>query len=225
MRQKIAEQMAGSKKQDAGTKDSLQQADQALQGLEKGEQPGQEKGATGGGIGSDLQQKGEGQGKESKGSGGEGKGDKAVIAQQERQDGKPNRPTKGEEKGGSEGNQGKGESTKQDPNTKGESEGAKRGETEGRSGKTQEGDLPTGPPPERYRQAGEEGEKGLKGTGYVTVELPEAGVSSTGGGRGDAVKTPRQNFPVSNVPLPPGSGPEGAREKQPVPLEYRGLIR
>jgi hypothetical protein len=225
MRQQIAEQKRASKPEEAATKDSLQRAEEALEGLEKGTQ-GNQKGEGGGGISADLQQKGAGgQEKESKGSGGEGQGEQAIMSQQERQDGKPMKPTKGEEKGPSQGGRGQGESQKQDPNAKAENEGAQRGETEGKGGTTREGEVPSGPTPERFQQPGEQGEKGLRGAGYVTVELPEVETTVSKSGRGETKKMPRANAPVSNVPLPPASGPESAREKQQLPLEYRGLIR
>ena len=224
MRQQIAEQKTAPKQEDTATKDWLQRTEEALKGLEKGTQ-GQEKGEGGGGISTNLEQKGAGEGKESKGSGGQGQGEQTVMSQQERQDGKPMKPTKGEEKGPSQGGKGQGESQKQDPNTKAENEGAQRGETEGKGGTTREGEVPSGPTPERFQQAGEQGEKGIRGAGYVTVELPESEITSSKSGRGETKKAPRVNVPVSNLPLPPAPGPEGAREKQQVPLEYRGLIR
>ncbi len=224
-RQQIAEQKAGSKSDDGGAKNSLQQAEQALEGLEKGTQQGQGKSEGSGGISSNLPQRGAGQSKESEGSGGQGQGGTATTEQREGQDGNPIKPKQGEEKGAGTGGQGQGERLKQEPNSKGENEGSNRGETEGKGSKAQEGEIPGGPNPERYQQPGELGEKSLRGAGYVTVELPEGEATASKSGRGEGKRAPRANFPVSNIPLPPASGPESAREKQQLPLEYRGLIR
>ena len=224
-RQQIAEQKAGSKPDNGGANNSLQRAEQALEGLEKGTQQGQGKNEGGGGLSSNLPQKGEGQSKQSEGSGDKGQGDSAAMAQREGQDGNPAKPKQGNEKGADGAGQGAGERLKQEPNSKGENDGSNRGETEGKGGKNQEGEIPGGPNPERYQQPGELGEKGIRGTGYVKVELPEGEAAASKSGRGEGKRAPRANIPVSNMPLPPASGPENAREKQQLPLEYRGLIR
>ena len=226
-RQQVAEQKAGSKPDNDGTNNSLQRAEQALEGLEKGTQQGQGKSEGGGGISSNLPQKGEGQSKPGEGEGGKDPGDSAAMAQREGQGGNPAKPKQGEEKGTGGAGQGAGEGLKQEPNNKGENDGSNRGETPGKGSKAQEGEIPGGPSPaDRYQEPGGPGEKAIQGAGYVTVELPEGeAVSSSRLGRGESKRAPRANVPISNIPLPPASGAENAREKQQLPLEYRGLIR
>jgi hypothetical protein len=81
------------------------------------------------------------------------------------------------------------------------------------------------PPAERFYKPGEEG-KGVKGAGYVTIQLPEElAVESKGEGTiGKPTKETYPKPPMSNVPLP-AQVPGAAAEKQPLPLEYRGIIR
>ncbi|HWP58930.1 MAG TPA: hypothetical protein VNL14_13640 [Candidatus Acidoferrales bacterium] len=221
MRQQIGEEKASQ--QDRSTKESLERAERALEGLERGsENKGQ--GEGGGGIGTNLKQDGAGEGKQSKGDG-EGRGERAALAQKEKQDGNPMKPSKGEEKEPRQAGKGAGESQKQEPNTRRESEGAERGEMAGKGGKTREGEVPSGPEPERFKRPGEQGDKGLRGAGYVTVELPDEGGGFLKSGRGEGKKAPRRNLSVSNAPLPPATAAGGAQETQHVPLEYRGLIR
>jgi hypothetical protein len=81
------------------------------------------------------------------------------------------------------------------------------------------------PPAERFYKPGEEG-KGVKGAGYVTVQLPEElAVESKGEGTiGKPTKDIYPKSPMSNAPLP-AHVPGAPAEKQPLPLEYRGIIR
>jgi hypothetical protein len=114
-----------------------------------------------------------------------------------------------------------------DPNTQrpDSADGAKN-EQAGRSKATQ--DIPQGaPPPERFHKPGEGEYKGIQGAGYVTVQLPEelATGADGGGQKKDAKgKAAVSNVPVHNVPLPKHM-PNAPAEKQPMPLEYRGIIR
>jgi hypothetical protein len=85
---------------------------------------------------------------------------------------------------------------------------------------------PAGPPAERFYKPGEDGYQGIKGAGYVTVQLPEELVAEGKGGSnsGKAGKSASSQVPVSNVPLPRHI-PDAPAEKQQIPLEYRDLIR
>jgi hypothetical protein len=84
------------------------------------------------------------------------------------------------------------------------------------------------PPAERFYKPGEQGKAGIKGAGYVTVQLPEElAVESKGEGPlGKPAKETKTypKAPVSNAPLP-AHVPDAPAEKQPLPLEYRGIIR
>jgi hypothetical protein len=109
-----------------------------------------------------------------------------------------------------------------------EKTGQAKGGREG-SGKSQSAEEPLqiGSPAERFYKAGE-GKEEIKNARYVTVQLPEEIAAETkgeskvtkpgNGGRG------RAQVPVSNVPLPPHL-PNAPTEKQPMPLEYRGIIK
>jgi hypothetical protein len=85
-----------------------------------------------------------------------------------------------------------------------------------------------GPPAERFYKPGEKGRDGVKGAGYVTVQLPEEmaveakGQETTGNPAKETKTTPK--VPVGNVPLP-AHLPDAPAEKQQLPLEYRGIIR
>jgi len=96
----------------------------------------------------------------------------------------------------------------------------------GTGGRNPGEEIPTGKAAERFLKPGEQGEKGMKGARFVTVQLPEQEAASAGGdsarGQGRQI---RPKTAVSNVPLRRPDNPEAAAEKQPLPLEYRGLIR
>jgi hypothetical protein len=81
-------------------------------------------------------------------------------------------------------------------------------------------------PAERFLKPGEVGEKGIKGARFVTVELPEPQTAGEGGA--SPLGQGRRKLPksaVGNVPLARPDKAEAGAEKQPLPLEYRGLIR
>jgi hypothetical protein len=223
--QELLKKMEEEKKQDQTGTDLLDRAEKALRGLEKGEQERRED-AKGGGAKTDLPEEGEGKGK-SKGGGGEGDDKRQAVLQNEDIKGEksPREPTKDQSKGQGEG-KGQGESMNQQGETKKEIEGAASKQMDGK-GKANSTEPPSGQPPqERFYKLGEGGEKGLKGTRYVTVELPEVESSGPGTGEGEGKKkTAKSKIPVSNVPLSPATTPDLPREKQPLPLEYEGLIR
>ncbi len=101
-----------------------------------------------------------------------------------------------------------------------------KGELEGRGDKSKGEEIPGGATPERFLQPGEQGEKGIKGARFVTVQLPEDKTedSDAEGASGKRRKL-LPKVPVSNVPLRQPDAPDAAPEKQPLPLEYRRLIR
>lgn len=106
-----------------------------------------------------------------------------------------------------------------------EIEGKAQGEPGRREGKSRYEEIPRGEPPERFYGPGE-GEKSIRGARFVTVRLPEEEAAAAGGEGGvEAGRALRPKVPVSNVPLRRPDSPEPSAEKQPLPLEYRELIR
>lgn len=106
-----------------------------------------------------------------------------------------------------------------------ETEGKAQGEPGRREGKSRYEEVPRGEPPERFHGPGE-GEKSIRGARFVTVRLPEEEAEAAGGeGDVEAGRALRPKVPVSNVPLRRPDSPEPSAEKQPLPLEYRELIR
>ena len=220
-------------------RDLLGQAASTLRGLEQqqsgGQERQQEEEKAGGGVQSKLPQEGEGQGRPNTGKGGESQGELGAQLSKEMQQGKSAqgdpREQASQEKQQSQGD-GKGDQPEPGkPNTDGkEGTGRKSGGSEEKVGKSKASEeIPQGAPPaERFYQAGEQGQEGIKGAGYVTVQLPEevaADSKSEGPGTKESqAKRARSNAPVSNVPLP-AHVPDAPAEKQPMPLEYRGIIR
>ena len=130
-------------------------------------------------------------------------------------------------------NQGEGKNDQPNPNKSDQGTGPES-KTQGgggqeKTGKSRSEEIPQGPPPaERFHKPGEEGQGGIKGAGYVTVQLPED-LAADAQGQGSTSKESkstkaRPKVPVSNVPLPPHV-PDAPAEKQQLPLEYRGIIR
>ena len=229
MLNKVEKQLAAERQEGGAGNDLSKQAANALRKLEKGLEGSQEKG-EGGGIKSNLPQQGEGKGKESsKGSGGEGQGESAILGSKDLKGEKSPAGNKNEPgKGQGESDKGEGEKVKREGEKRRETEGMAKGELEEKGGKSKMSeDIPRGAPPaERFQQPGEQGEKGLKGSRFVTVQLPEEEAeSSTGKGGSGKRKELQPKVPVSNAPLPRSAAPDAPSEKQPVPLEYRRLIR
>jgi len=191
--------------------------------------------AGGGNLQSNLPKEGQGEGKQSQGSGADGPGKLGGQLSQDMQQGKsaqgnpkePGQDKNQQHQGDTKGNQ-------PDPNRPGKEPNKDRadkgqGGSKDGSGKNQASEEPpqSAPPAERFYQAGE-GKDGLKGARYVTVQLPED-VAAESKGESKATKEGtgnrgRSQVPVSNVPLP-AHLPNAATEKQPMPLEYRGIIR
>jgi hypothetical protein len=237
---KIEEQQ--KKEQQKDDQDLLGQASSTLQDLEQQSRNGQDQQKEqheggGGSIQSNLPQEGQGESKQSQGNGGDSKdglkdarlsknmeqGKSAQGAPQD-QNKENNQQKSGDEKGNQpdankpERNQGK--------EAAGKTEGG-MAESGGKSKASEE--IPQGSPPaERFNKEGQEGKAGIKGAGYVTVQLPEE-ITADGKGESTGTKAGRNGrsqskLPVSNVPLP-AHIPDAPAEKQPMPLEYRGMIR
>jgi hypothetical protein len=234
-REKIQEQE--KKETQRQDHDLLSQAAGELQGLEQQSGRGERKqdqdnGA--GGIQSNLPQQGQGEGKQSQS--GDNKGDSNAQLSNEMQLGtmaQGGPKNQSNEKNAGDKNAGTG--NKPDPNNPGKDQSKDRGgkiedgrnEQTGRSKASE--DIPHGTPPaERYYKPGEGQYQGIKGAGYVTVQLPEE-LAAEGKGAGQEKdskggKALSSQVPVSNVPLPKHV-PDAPAEKQQMPLEYRGIIR
>jgi hypothetical protein len=219
-------------------RDLLNQAAGTLEGIEQqsgGAQRKKDQAGGAGGIQSNLPQQGQGEGKQSDGSGGDNKGALNAQLNNEMQQGKMTRGNpneQGKEKNPGEKNSAVGNQL--NPNNAGKDESKERSDkTEGgkdeRTGRSKASEeVPHGAPPaERFHKPGE-GDQGIKGMGYVTVQLPEElAAEGKGGGQkklSKGGKSASSQVPVSNVPLPRHM-PDAPAERQQMPLEYRGIIR
>jgi len=239
MEKKIEEQKKKEEQQE--NRDLLSQAANSLKGTEQqqsssGDQQKKDQDKGGGGIQSNLPQEGKGEGKQSEGGGSDNKGEQSAQMSNDMKQGKSaqgNPTEKGDEKNQQAQGDAKGE--QRDPNQPGkEKNNEKIGKNQGASkegaGKNQSPEEPPqgAPPAERFYKAGE-GKEGIKGAGYVTVQLPEDAVAdSKAEGKvtkqGGAGTRARPQLPVSNAPLP-AHMPNAPTEKQQMPIEYRGIIR
>jgi hypothetical protein len=217
----------------------LNQAAGTLQGLEQQSGSGSERkkdqDGGAGGVQSNLPQQGRGEGKQSEG-GGDGKGEINAQLNNEMQQGKTAQGnTKEQPKEKNAGSKSSTTGNQPDPNQPGKDQSKERvGKSEGgkdeRMGRSKTSEeIPQGAPPaERYYKPGEGEHQGIKGAGYVTVELPEELAADGKGGsrnkQSKGGKAPSSQVPVSNVPLPKHL-PDAPAEKQQMPLEYRGIIR
>jgi hypothetical protein len=237
MQKKIEQEQNKDEQKD--NRDLLSQAASALQGVDQQPGSGQEQqkksDGGGGGIQSNAPEKGQGEAKSSSGSG-DRKGEVTAELSKDIQEGKTSAgdpKEQGKEKNQQKAGEGKGDHP--DPGkadrdqTQGIS-GKTQGEREDKSGKNKgPEDIPQGAPPaERFNRPDEQGSGGIKGAGYVTVQLPEE-VAADSKGATSGSKDSKGNrvgpkLPVSNVPLP-AHLPDAPTEKQQVPLEYRGIIR
>ena len=222
-------------------RDLLSQAANSLKGTEQqqsasGEEQKKDQDKGGGGIQSNAPQDGKGEGKKSEGGGSESKGEQSAQMSNDMKQGNAaqgNPKEKGEEK--NQQSQGEAKSDQRDPNQPGkEQKNEKAGKNQGAekdgAGKNQSSEEPPqgAPPAERFYKAGE-GKEGIKGAGYVTVQLPEdVAADSKGEGKptkdGATGNRARPQVPVSNAPLP-AHVPNAPTEKQQMPIEYRGIIR
>jgi hypothetical protein len=237
LEKKIEEQQ--KKEQQQENRDLLGEAASTLKGMKQeqsasgqDQQKDQQKG--GGGIQSNVPQKGQGESKDSQSGDGESKGEASGQPSKDTQQGNsaqgnPKEPgqDKNQQRADAKGDQ-------PDPKQPGKEQSKdKIGKSEGASkegaGKDQASEEPPqgAPPAERFYKTGE-GKEGIKGARYVTVQLPEE-VAADSKGESRATKESkatraRPQVPVSNVPLP-AHVPNAPTEKQQVPIEYRGVIR
>jgi hypothetical protein len=236
---KIEQQM--KKEEQKENRDLLSQAANSLKGTEQqqsssGDEQKKDQDKGGGGIQSNLPQEGKGEGQQNQGGGSDSKGEQSAQTSKDMKQGtsaQGNPKEKGDEK--NQQAQGDAKNDQRDPNQPGKEQNQEKvGKTQGASkegaGKNQSPEEPPqgAPPAERFYKAGE-GKEGLKGTGYVTVQLPEdlvadskaEGKATKDGGKGNRA---RPQVPVSNAPLP-AHVPNAPTEKQQMPIEYRGIIR
>ena len=224
------------KEKDQENRELLAETSSTLRGLEQQSSGSQQAEAQKGGgeIQSNLPQQGQGESKESQGNGADGKGEINPQPSKDMQKGNAAQgDPKQQGKDNNQQNQGEEKNNQPNPNRSEQGTGREEKPTGGgggqeRSAKSQSEEIPKGPPPaERFHKPGEEGRGGIKGAGYVTVQLPEqiAGEAPGQGTTKDAKPTKaRTKVPVSNVPLP-AHVPDAPMEKQQLPLEYRGIIR
>jgi len=234
---KIAAQMKkDTQKQD---RELLSQAAGTLQELEQQSGDGERKkdqDGGGGGIQSNLPQKGKQQGNEGGGGGGESKGELNAQLNDDMQQGKlAQGNTKEQDRENNAGGKNSSQENQREPSKPGKDKNQERtgrsegGKDEGVGRSKASDEIPEGSPPvERFYKPGEGESQGIKGAGYVTVQLPEelAPEGKGGGNKRDSKgrKAPSSQVSVSNVPLPKHL-PDAPSEKQQMPLEYRGIIR
>jgi hypothetical protein len=237
MQRKIEQEQ--NKEDQKDNRDLLGEAASALQGLDQQPGNGQEQqkknDGGGGGIQSNLPEAGQGEAKPSPGSG-DSKGEVTAKLSKDMQEGKTSAgdpKEQAKEKNQQKAGEGKGDHpdpSKADRDKTQDISGKTQGEREDKLGKNKASeDSPQGAPPaERFNRPGEQGNGGIKGARYVTVQLPEE-VAADSKGATSGAKDSKSNrvgpkLPVSNVPLP-AHLPDAPTEKQQVPLEYRGIIR
>lgn len=224
MRQQVEKQL--STQQARNTTDLLNRLAELLRGLEQGPEKGQEQSA--GDLRTNLPQEKEGgREKAAKGGGGEGGDRRSGLGSGDLGGGRPEQKEKGADEAPAAGNREGGAQTGKEREKGKELETTAKGELEGKGGRIKMGEeIPRGKKPERYSQRGEEGSKGVKGSRFVTVQLPEEETDSLAGEAAPSKKREvRPKVPVTNLPLRRPDSPDLAPEKQPIPLEYRGLIR
>ncbi len=223
-------------------RDLLSQAANSLKGTEQQQQsasgadPKKDQDKGGGGIQSNARQEGKGESKQSEGGGSESKGEQSAQMSKDMKQGnsaQDNPKEKGNDNNQQSPSEAKGD--QRDPNQPGkeqknEKAGKNQGPEKDGAGKNQASEEPPqgAPPAERFYKAGE-GKEGIKGAGYVTVQLPEdLAADSKGQGKptkaGATGNRARPQVPVSNAPLP-AHVPNAPTEKQQMPIEYRGIIR
>lgn len=234
MEKRIEEQQKKEKQKE--NRDLLGQAASAAKGLQEERlatgPAGEKSQQKGGGIQTNLSQKEQGENKQSQGGSGESQGDSKGQPSSDPQQGKSSQgafkesgPEKGQQQGDAKGD-------RPDPHQPGREQGQQAmaktvgGSKEG-SGRTPSEAPQATPPTERYYKPGE-GPDALQGARFVTVQLPEELIADSKGDARPSKQTKgaraRSQVPVSNVPLP-NHVPDAATEKQPMPIEYRGVIR
>jgi hypothetical protein len=194
-----------------------------------------------GSLASNLSQKGQGEGKQNQGDGNDGRGESNTQRNEHSQRSEGSQKGKsaradskepGREKG--EGNRAdaKGDQPDRSKAEAKDSGSETRGKTPGgaeKLGRNRSEEIPQGmPPAERFHRPGEQAKEGVKGARYVAVQLPEElAAESKGDGTLNKPSKAAKAYPsgpASNIPLP-AHVPDAPAEKQPLPLEYRGIIR
>lgn len=224
------------KEKEKENRDLLGEALSALQTVEEQSSRRQNEAPQAGGSETKAagEESGKGQGQQSRGSDGANKGEPGAEQGNDQQKGKGTRTDlkeQGKEKNSQADGEGRSEqpsSNRSNKDTGAEATGKKSGGSPEKLGRSRSEEPPRdAPPAERFYKPGEEG-KGVKGAGYVTVQLPEelAVESKSEGTIGTPAKEtkPYSKVPVSNAPLP-APVPGSPAEKQHLPLEYRGVIR
>lgn len=219
---RVEDQLRGGSRQGSGADALLAQTANALRELGGGSdrRPGEGEGrmkneAAKGGGGAEQ--------KSSSPSGGDREGQTAGANEQPRKGGPGE---KAAEVARRESDQVKSGKPQPQPGGGKEGEGAGRGDPGRSEGKSRQEETPRGAPPERFFKPGEQGDRSIKGARFVTVQLPEEEAESSGGeGRSDTKRALHPKAPISNVPLRRPDAPEASPEKQPLPLEYREMIR
>lgn len=224
---KLEEQRRNEEEQSEGAQ-LLGQAANSVRGLEQGLEKSQERDRDkgGGSVATNLPQDGQGKGKSAEG-GGESQGEMSAELTRKLPEGKSAQGEPqgaGKEKGAKNQGAGKGADAEREKEKEMTGE-AERGAAE-KVGKSKSEEIPRGAPPaERFLQPGEKGKEGVKGARFVTVQLPEEISADAAGGEGPVpASRGRPKVPISNVPLP-AHVPDAPAEKQPLPLEYRSIIR
>jgi len=223
---KVEAQLAAEQAQGGSLRALLSRAADALRGLEQGDDGSQEEKA-GGGLKSNLPEQGGDRRKA--GQGGEGEGEAGVTLSDSKDPQGGKSAEKGTQEAGKRGagkEQGLGDRPGKDKEKRSDIGGMAKGEVQGKGTKDQGEEIPRGATPDRFLQPGEQAEKGVKGARFVSVQLPEEEAGgSMGEGRSGKGRGLRPKVPVSNVPLRRPDSPGVPSEKQPLPLEYRALIR
>jgi hypothetical protein len=238
LEKKVEEQQ--KKEHEKPQQDLLGQAKSELKNAEQeqtasGQEPQKDQQQGGGSVQSNLPKDGQGESKQSQGSGGDEQGELNAQLSKDSQQGKsaqgnPKEP--GSEK--NQQQQGDANGNQPDPNQQAKDQkqdklDKNQGGTKDGAGKNQASEEPpTGAPPsERFYQAGE-GKDGVKNARYVKVQMPEDVIADSKGESRSAKESKagraRSQVPVSNLPLP-AHLPNAPTEKQQMPIEYRGIIR
>jgi hypothetical protein len=220
------------KEKDKENQDMLGKILSALQGLEEQSGHRQKESAQVSSIESTTADKEPGKGQQSQGNDGANKGERSAEQRsnlQKENSGRTDLKEKSKEKSSQADGTGRGEqpdSNKSDNGASAELSAKTRAGSPEKLGRSRSEEPPRdAPPAERFYKPGEEG-KGVKGAGYVTVQLPEE-LAAESKGEGTIGKPTKETYPkppMSNAPLP-AQVPGAAAEKQPLPLEYRGIIR
>jgi hypothetical protein len=232
----IAQEQAREEQRE--NRDMLGEAASTVKGMDQqagnGQEHKQDQNAGAGDINSNLPQEGQQKNQPSAGSGA-AKGEMDAQPSEKVQQGQAAKgDTKQQSRESNQQTQGEGKPNQPDSNDAGreknqETAGKTQGNREDKGGKSKASEeIPqSAPPAERFNRPGE-GKEGIKGAGYVTVQLPEEAAAEGKGERGGTTDSKGnrvgQKLPVSNVPLP-AHLPDAPSEKQQVPLEYRGMIR